>query len=104
MMLAVSGQLDDAVYYFSIDAKIPSDILSELHVLDNELGKEIAQLHYHLAKFNDFISLNVTRLRGFDGKQRGEFSTKFTTYLNAVDTLSNNAWALLQRARGQFES
>jgi hypothetical protein len=96
MLFAASGQLDEAMFYFTIDAEIPSDILAELHVLEGTLPGTIAQLHYFESRFNEFVKFNVPRLPRLDGDKRDEFIKKFNLYLEAVRELSVEAETLLE--------
>jgi hypothetical protein len=104
MMLAVEDRLDEAVFYFSIDTPIPAEVLAELYTVDDILAEEVAQLHYYLAAFNEFVRLNVPRLRGFDGQARDKFKERFEDLLGAVETLSNNVWQRLKEVRRPLPS
>lgn len=99
MLLATTNRLEEAVRYFTIDAPLPDDTLPELHVLNDELAHEIAQLHYYLAAYNEFIRMNVPLLRSFDGDARGRFIDTFDDLFGAVESLANNSFGMLQQAR-----
>jgi hypothetical protein len=98
-LLAASGKLEEAKFAFSIDAQVPSDVLSEMYVLDAGTAEEVAKLYYYLSQFNEFVRLNVPHLRELDGEERHEFITTFDTLLSTVEMLSESAVQKLQSAR-----
>jgi hypothetical protein len=98
-LLAAAGQIEQAVWIFSVDAKLPLDSLSDLHVLDDKLAEAIAQLHYYLSQYNEFVRLNVPLMRALDGDAREKFTATFDTLLSAVEGLSAEGLELLQKAR-----
>jgi hypothetical protein len=103
-LLAAAGQLDVAEWSFRIDAQIPADILSELHVLDGPVSEDIAQLHYCHSRYNDFVHRNVPLLRSYDALRRKQFIETFDTLFGAVESLATKSQGLLKAEHERFLS
>ncbi len=100
MMLASENRLTEAIYYFRIDTTLPTDVLADLHVLDDAVSEEVAQLYFYLSQFNEFVDRNLPHLAEYDVATRERFAEHFETLLSAVEVLASNSWDILQRARG----
>jgi hypothetical protein len=99
MLLVAAGRLEEAAYFFRIDTILPTDVLSDLHVLSDALSENVAQLYFYLSQYNDFIDRNVPLMRGLDSEGRQNFSEKFEVLFQAIDSLAGKCWQLLQSAR-----
>jgi len=102
MMLADAGQLEMAEWSFRIDAQIPSDIMSELHVLPGETAVDVGRLYYCEARYNDFIHRNVPHLRSCDANARNKFVQTFDDLFDLVESLASSLERQLLAQREKF--
>lgn len=98
-LLANVQPTEQAVWAVRIDAQIPVEALSEMHVLDEGTAETVARLHYYLSRYNEFVRLNVPMLSALDGEGRTRFEETFDTLLSTVEHLAREANSQLLRAR-----